>query len=273
MLYELEKKDFGKVSNLLSIVDHNNTVVESVLLGNNAGRVFVDNVNSPSAALIYPQEMFFYIVLSKDADDFLQEVNRLLFVDWKAQGVELFVYPEAQPRQLEILLGDRPHVKLVRREYRLNIENHRSSGLLPSAEYVLQQIDSDFFEAHPVDLMPGWTREDFIRHGFGYSIMRGDELVSQCVVACRADRAVELSVKTSESYRRCGLAVPVCSAVIDQAIGLGLTPTWSCWEFNEASWRLAEKLGLELKTKKQVYLWDAWVQKKHDAVNENDQKG
>ena len=262
MLYELDRNDFGKVSSLMHIVNHNATVIESVLQGNNAGRVFVNHLSRPTAALIYPQEMFFYIVLTRDDENFLREVHKLLFVDWKVQGVELFMYPEAKPEQINIILGDRPHVKLVRMDYIFNPASMVS--FLPPTEYTMRHMDSSFFEDYPIEIAPGWKYADFHKHGFGYGLFKGDELVSHCAVVFRSDGAVELSVETNENYRRRGLALPVCSAAIQQAIGLGLTPTWSCWEFNEASWRLAEKLGLELKNKKQVYLWDTWVQREHD---------
>jgi len=269
MLHELEKQDFHKVLDLVSIVDHNRAVIDAVVQGNNAGRVFVDNLFNPTAALVYPQEMVVYLISPQPTNAFLEDVQELLFGDWNVQGVELLTYPLVQPEQLDVLLGGRPHVKLVRRDYKLNMEKFAKMAgnceLPPASELTLCGIDSAFFEAFPVELMPGWGKADFLRHGFGYSLVKGEELISQCVVGFRSNDAVELSVKTNEDYRRQGLALPVCRAVLEHALAKGLTPTWSCWDFNEASWRLGEKLGFDLASTKQLFLWDTWVQKKHDS--------
>jgi RimJ/RimL family protein N-acetyltransferase len=268
ILHELGKQEFRRVVPLAKVVNHNRVVVDAVIQGNYDARVFVDSSENPRNALLYPRGVFSYLLLSARHNQFLQDVQQLLFEELKVEGIELLAYPELSGEELQILLDGRPHINLIRRDYRLNEEKFAvldgKLRLTPSSEFELRKIDKALLDDFPVELMPRQTDEEFLRHSFGYALLRGQELVSQCVVAFRSTTAAELSVKTSENYRRQGMAVPVCAAVIDKIIQDGLNPTWSCWDFNEASWKLGQKLGFELDNTKQLYLWDQWIQEKYE---------
>lgn len=64
-------------------------------------------------------------------------------------------------------------------------------------------------------------------------------------------------------YRGQGLATVVSAATVQHALRLGLEPTWSCFTFNEGSWRITEKLGFKVRNKKSITLWDIYVEKQH----------
>ena len=95
--------------------------------------------------------------------------------------------------------------------------------------------------------------ENFLEHGFGFCML--DESQSDEHLAFAAsvqtvfvgDCHAETGVETREGYRRKGLATAVCCAYIDLCLQSGIYPEWGCEANNEASERLAYKLGFTNK--------------------------
>jgi RimJ/RimL family protein N-acetyltransferase len=88
----------------------------------------------------------------------------------------------------------------------------------------------------------------FLSHGLGYAVLKGDEVVSRCHTVLVGDRRMEISIETAEPYRRKGLAMLAACAFVEHCLQAGLHPDWSCWLPNEASGKLAEKIGFKRET-------------------------
>lgn len=266
MLHELSQQEFGIVNKLFENVNHNKAVIKSVLLGNSPGRVFVDDPQSPNSALVYPAKGFYYIASKHPNEMFFQDLNKLFFEEWKVEVVELFLFPEDLSKYLELLLGGRPHIRLIRKDYSLNRDQFmkRHDDLIKelSNDFSLHRIDQNYLQKHKADsITETWISEElFLQKGCGYSLTSTGDIISECLIYHRSDLTVELGVHTKEEYRQRGLATTVCAALIDYALNNNLHPRWSCWDFNEPSWKLAEKLGFELQNEKEVILWDIYTE-------------
>jgi hypothetical protein len=68
--------------------------------------------------------------------------------------------------------------------------------------------------------------------------------VSFCYVASETERWWDISIDTWEPFRRRGLAGAAFGGLYERMAGEGKGVVWGAMEWNEASWRLAEKLGL-----------------------------
>ncbi len=260
MIIELKKDQFGLVADLYKDIDHNRGVIEAVLQGPFPARVFVDDVEKPNMAVVYPVGFFYFVAGRQFRADFLKAFGRMLFEDWQVNIVELFFFPEDWSEHANLILGDRPRLRFERRDYALNHELFQERkaellGKLPEGMELLP-IDHELLSQYNVNTGMWLTREDYLQQGFGYCLVVEHGIATQCVVGLRTATEVELDVRTDEQYRKQGLATLVSAATIDHALRSGLEPTWSCFSFNQGSWKIAEKLGFELKHTKSIVLWD-----------------
>ena len=53
-MIEIGSPEFGKVAQLFQNIDHSIAIVHAVIEGNSPGRIFIDDVSTPSCAFLYP---------------------------------------------------------------------------------------------------------------------------------------------------------------------------------------------------------------------------
>ncbi len=85
--------------------------------------------------------------------------------------------------------------------------------------------------------------EAFLEHGLGLCLMRDDEILAEAYAPFIGAGVAELGVVTAEAHRGQGLAaiaIAWLAATLDER---GLAMYWSCDTSNEASVRVAGKLG------------------------------
>jgi hypothetical protein len=83
--------------------------------------------------------------------------------------------------------------------------------------------------------------EDFIRRGFGFCILAGDEIVSAATTFVICNKGIEIQVDTRAKHRRKGLATVAAAQTLIHSLQNNLDPNWDA--DNEVSVRLARKLG------------------------------
>ncbi|MEW4370617.1 GNAT family N-acetyltransferase [Paenibacillus kandeliae] len=85
--------------------------------------------------------------------------------------------------------------------------------------------------------------ENYLQHGFGYAIWYEEEPVCACISIIANDICAEIDIETHKDHRGKGLAQIVAHAFIQECIRRGLYPRWDCLADNDASRKLALKLG------------------------------
>jgi RimJ/RimL family protein N-acetyltransferase len=90
---------------------------------------------------------------------------------------------------------------------------------------------------------------------FGFCLMKGDEVVSECSSIYVGGGEAEIDIHTDERYQGKGYAQLTARAFIDACLGKGLKPNWACWPERQASWVLAGKLGFDEKPDVPAHLW------------------
>mgnify|MGYP001815351312 CR=1 FL=1 len=98
--------------------------------------------------------------------------------------------------------------------------------------------ESRFAEDHMVNFD---SPEDFVARGFGFCLLRGDQIASVATTFAICSKGIEIQINTREEHRRKGLATAVAAHLILHSLEQGLDPNWDA--ANESSVGLATKLG------------------------------
>ena len=85
--------------------------------------------------------------------------------------------------------------------------------------------------------------DNFLANGIGLVMMRGDEIIVEAYASSLGDTQAEIGAITREPYRGRGYAPITCAYLINTCEQRGYRAYWSCDADNEASIRVARKLG------------------------------
>jgi GNAT superfamily N-acetyltransferase len=98
--------------------------------------------------------------------------------------------------------------------------------------------ESRFAEDHMVNFD---SPEDFVARGFGFCLLRGDQIASVATTFAICSKGIEIQINTRKEHQRKGLATAVAAHLIVHSLEQGLDPNWDA--ANESSVGLATKLG------------------------------
>jgi len=255
MIYELQQ-----LSSSIFAMDFLFPEALAIVEGNNPGWVFVDDLNSPSAALVWAQGVEgFYLVGDAKGKIFLEELG---------------VYTEQvlKPRLTDLGIawveigGDKNWNPVIEKVYKKRILESSQQWVytLPSTthELLLQpklvgnckvkiidrrlfvELSTESKEFLLLRIREFWgDLEAFLNNGLGYVLVDGDEIVSLCLSGFVAGNTHAIDIETKESHRRKGYAELVSHAFVADCIKRRFQPHWDCMAENTASVQLAEKLG------------------------------
>jgi len=224
-----------------------------------SGEVFVDHPETPNAALACINQRRFFLAGSP-GNAALNEILRAYFKE--------VVFPHARERQAEAFLvyynpgdwqaalGDiLPGAELIQaqRQYYIctELRSMRQDMLPPGFE--LRFIDQAFLAEHDLKNIDALTQEmcserasveDFLQHSFGVCGLYEDEIAGMCLSEYNCLDRCEVGIITMEAFQRRGLATVMASALIEHALGSGITQIgWHCYARNLASIATALKVG------------------------------
>jgi RimJ/RimL family protein N-acetyltransferase len=89
------------------------------------------------------------------------------------------------------------------------------------------------------------SAERTLEQGFGYCLVRGQELLSEAFAADAALGMIEIGTITGEAYRRRGYAALTCAQLIQECEARGYRTYWNCSKENVGSAGLARSLGYQ----------------------------
>jgi mycothiol synthase len=116
-----------------------------------------------------------------------------------------------------------------------------------AAVRLLTPADLDLLEAAPLELRAGlWhSPRQLLAEGTVACAVAGGEIVATALTAACSERYAEIGVYTREDHRGRGYATAAASLVAGAAQAAGKIPVWGAGAHNEASLRVAAKLGFE----------------------------
>lgn len=228
--------------------------IDSVFEGRQPGRVFVDDPEHPTAAIL--ARTFGYYA---GGDPGNLALRRFIRDAPPEPGIfqDLYGYVPATNTWKQVLLEDHHGLleDIPRHDFkwypteqaRAVVEGWRER--LPAGA-TMAQIDLDL--ARRVDqemnqfIKPFWlSHEAFAEGGFGYCLMLGDEIASVAYTVSVSSTEANIDVETVERYRRRGFSSLTSSAFIEHCRQLDVTPTWDSDGNNLPSRALAARLGFQ----------------------------
>jgi GNAT superfamily N-acetyltransferase len=269
-MISLPKEQFWKAEKPLEAVPFNtlfaSTVVDNVL----SGRIYVDNVQNPTAFLVahpYGMSLLFGKTDNAGFNNSLREY--MADAEGTRKAMEwLQVHPAGWKPVIEELLG----ADLVRKECpaempspasddpgrvmeytRVNFLFDRDrynafAGQCPAPPGSIVRTDAKLFHDIQGQVIPRhfWRDTDhFLGEGVGFTLMAEGRAASTAFCAFMKDNMLEIGIETSPEFRGKGYAIHVCKAMIDHCLENGYEPIWSCRLENTGSFSLARKLGFE----------------------------
>jgi hypothetical protein len=232
----------------------------AIIEGNNPGWVFVDDVNTPRAALVWAQGIEgFYLVGDANSAVFLEELDA--YTDQvlrpRLHNLEVAWFEISGDENwnvvIENVFGKRGLESSQQWVYTLKPREHKSMRhLKATGDHRLLRVDQHLLADPSVGnkeflfskLIQFWGSVDtFLNTGLGYVLVDGEEVASLCCSGFVAGNIHVMDVETEVSHRRKGYAETVAQAFVAECIEKHLQPHWDCMAENTASAQLAEKLG------------------------------
>ncbi|KVO12957.1 hypothetical protein WL60_30455 [Burkholderia ubonensis] len=91
------------------------------------------------------------------------------------------------------------------------------------------------------------SEANFMERASAFVLVDKDsDTIASEAFAIRSRGFAEIAVVTNPIYQGRGLSTLLCSQLVRWLMDRDLQPIWSCDETNAASWRVAEKLGMDL---------------------------
>jgi hypothetical protein len=263
MILELDKSQFYKCLHLLN--ERGQLEAKAVLEGVNPGRVFVDDISSPTTGLIWlgNNDGFFFIG-DEQNEGFNNELNNF---------IDTIITPEAKKVGLTFFEGIGNHSRwntTIKKVF-----EHRKIGSWNQRVYILQKEDFkeinipivregykvvkisetlfkntddsitniDFLRSK---LLEFWsTPEKFFSNGIGYCMVYKHEIVSVCFSGFVVGNVHCIDIETLEAHQGKKLAQILARSYVKDCLDLRFVPYWDCMESNKPSISVAENTGFK----------------------------
>ncbi len=229
----------------------NRAELEAVLAGRRAGTAAVDDASHPTECVLRSQAYLTFPssgIRQNALDAGLACLSALgpIWLIWDSA-----LHPGVEP----------PEANSVRQRIgfaECDVTGPRLAGLRDSlpAGLSVRRIDRELIERCE------WREEmvfycgsldNFLDHGLGVCLMRGDEILSEAYASALGRDLAEIGAVTREAHRRRGYALLASSFLIELCRTKGYGVYWSCDAENEASAGLARRLGFAAETRYSEY--------------------
>lgn len=274
-MYELKcgNRELGK-----RIVGINSDMMfAGVVAGNNAGCIWVDDLDNPISALVWSEGLgCFQFMGCHTSKAFINEFRSFfdstILSFLKEKNLQCFEYAADTEEWY-------PIIKNMFSEYKINEDwqyVYRSNGntlsderIVPVEPYRLHKIDHSFFaglnnclkisnQEFLIDYINQFwgSIDNYIRLGTGYLIINDDKIVSFAVASGLYGKTVAVGVETLSDYRRKGLAGIVVKTLLKELHEMNYNAWWDCMASNIASQKTVESAGLQIDHKYRICWFD-----------------
>jgi RimJ/RimL family protein N-acetyltransferase len=245
-MHLLSQNNYFKVIPLFESFDYNKGVIFSVIEGNSVGKIYVDNLEAPKSAFLYPLNSFYYIAGDYDNQLFNSELYNLTTNFFKREGdhneIIIFSCNEEWRNTLDLLF-EKNNIKRIKRTiFNFNKFNFEKLNIVENESIV----DFDENIIKNIGIANSWISiEKFFNNGIGKALLFNNEIISACYSIYYGNNEMEIDVFTHEKYQKKGFAKLVAYKFISKCLENNFIPAWSCWSYKESSKKLAFKLGFE----------------------------
>lgn len=168
------------------------------------------------------------------------------------ESIPLHFYPDDWQEIAAEILPEQTYSVEYQQYFRFTGPPYTPTQDVP-AGCVLRPIDAALLASQdqfPVPRLRDWAMrgfgdlDTFLAAGIGMCLEQDGEIVCWCMPDCAIGDWCELGVHTREGERRKGFAAHTVAATVAGCLARGFTNIgWHCWRGNDASARLAQKVG------------------------------
>lgn len=259
MISELNQTDFYKCKNLIN--QQGQIEVKAVVEGINPGRIFVDNIYSPDAGLVWLGNNDGFLFIGNESnEEFNSQINHFIdtMIQAEAEKVGLKWFEAMGNHQkwdvvIEKLFAHRKLESWNQKVYTLQKENfYAEDEPVIGQEFEVIKIDEELYYSntlHNIDLLHSkileyWSStEQFFRLGTGYCIKNPNNIISICFSGFVIDDVHAVDIETLKAYGGNKLAQKLAHVFARDCLENDFTPYWDCMEDNNPSIAVAEKIG------------------------------
>ncbi len=245
-VYELPLKRFHQTAPLFARAWFDEMYMEAVLLGRQPGRIFVDDLITPTSAVMF--RTYEYYV----AGDPVQSMRQFLKDAPAEPGMFQNFYGWAPIGKAweQALLDDFDALGyIVRLNFIWNnapLMDWRAAltagvTIRPLDAALAKQVDDALHET--IGLFWGGYDRFEQNGGYGFALLKDGVPASVAFAGSVGTKAVNIVVGTGDQFQRQGFGKLVCSAFIETTLARGLLPTWDTDSVNGRSRALAKRLG------------------------------
>jgi GNAT superfamily N-acetyltransferase len=225
---------------------------DSVFEGKQSARIFVDDADMPTSALmcrsyeyfpagvVAPALRQFIADAPEEAEVFASFYGYApLNAGWKDA---LLALADESAVPLEVIgrcnFQWQPGTPLLDWRARLPA----GGRIVPIDRALAERLDREFY---PVPFIKyDWgSYEAYEAHGFGFALLMDGAIASSVTATTVSARHALITVATEPDYRRRGLATLVSARFIEHCLERGLLPIWDCDDFNLGSVATARRLS------------------------------
>lgn len=269
-MLELQPNQFAHAGPLLANSLYG-VLAAGTLEGGHPGRVFVDHLVQPSAAMVCTRVGYYFLAGKPKAsfvaglpDLFHQQLAQQQFKALNDPQILLFFPSEDWQQPLfEVFQPDHP-IRIHKK--RMTLTPGAAEALRGWRDCIpgglrFQRLDPEFLAQHPEiggEVSLFWDSfEVFQQKSLGCCLVdEAGTIASACEAVFIGAGEAEISIFTAPEYRRRGLATLAASAFVEACLARGLNPIWGCFPENHPSMALAHKLGFGNAFDQPICFWE-----------------
>lgn len=256
MFHQMSLEQYERVRPIVSGLAAYNASIPALLDGINPGRVFVDDIEQPTAAYLETVEGNH---LAGDAGNtaFVEALNGYFRTYYFShENAYIFICMDSEAWDKAAVFAPRTPATASRRHYVCEELVYQDWWENLPDGFSIRRIDDALLDDQTLDIpghIRGWINnnwgsgEHYTRYGFGFCTLHGTTVTSWSLADCATRgelKRCEIGIQTREEYRRRGLAAIAAAAAVEHALFNGFAQVgWHCDAENTGSWKTAEKVG------------------------------
>lgn len=267
-MIKIKKIDINKANNIIS---EDNPSFSGILTGESVGDIWVDNIETPSLALVHSFAVGGYSIMGNPQEDIILKklydfLITELFPQLKEENEEFEFSVESdeiKKRFFDMFTGQK--IESEDEYYFRNQERIVKNRKIPDG-YTIANINSEFIhklengkienkEMLETRLLESWgSYQNFLQKSVAFVAIYQKRIDAVILGTARFHNIIPIDIETNEKHRNKGLASVLTEYFVNECIEKKLVAQWNCVDSNHASKKTAKNAGFKL-LKKDQYHW------------------
>ena len=243
MLHKIDSVQYSTLIDIARTHDCGSVYPLSIAAGIQDGDIFTDSIKNHEKVLFWSQSGFAYLWGNVD-ECFLEEIYEMMLDRTKSNTKRFLLM--TRNTYVQEYFGQKNDV-IVEKRY---LFEHREDNILDKSSLPdgceLKEIDNHILRKISGGIVPSlfWRdANDFLINGKGYCVTCGSDIAAWAFSAAVSTEEIDIGIETNPKYQQKGLGTAGATKMIQYTFNQSKKPVWACHYKNNASKRMAEKLG------------------------------